>query len=62
MVANSGEDGYRAKISFCIILPTSEVRQITIRDEDDMTIAYGDFEGLPSILDYAGTLREEGKV
>ena len=48
----------REKISFCIILPDGGVRYIIIRQEDDEMIAYGDFEGLPSFLDYS---REVGK-
>lgn len=43
----------RTKIHFTIKLPSSEIKTITIRDEDDGTVAYGDFEGLPSFLDYA---------
>ena len=43
----------RTKMIFVIELPNKEIRQITIRDEDDCTIAYGEFEGLPSMLDYA---------
>lgn len=43
----------RSKIYFLIKLPNGEEKSITIRDEDDETVAYGDFEGLPSFLDYA---------
>ena len=46
-------DGYRAKICFVIQLPNGETKQITIRDEDSETVAYGNFEGLPGMLDYA---------
>lgn len=53
MVDNSGEDGYRAKLCFILELPIGEVKQITIRDTDSQTVAYGDFGGLPSFLDYA---------
>jgi len=64
MVDSSDEEGYRAKIIFVIALPNGEVKQITIRDEDEETVAYGDFEGLPSFLDYAqevtGIHEEEG--
>ena len=48
-----GPDGRgRPKISFSIKLSNGEQRHITIRD-DEQTVAYGDFEGLPSFLDYA---------
>jgi len=43
----------RSKINFAIKLPDGKVKYITIRDEDEETVAYGDFEGLPSALDYA---------
>jgi hypothetical protein len=43
----------KTKIHFTIQLPNGETKVITIRDEDNQTIAYGDFEGLPSFLDYA---------
>jgi len=43
----------RTKMNFTIELPDGNVKYITIRDEDEQTIAYGDFEGLPSMLDYA---------
>ncbi len=46
-------DGYRAKINFTIKLPNGEIKSITIRDEDDETVAYGNFDGLPNALDYA---------
>jgi len=49
----------RTKIIFVIQLPNGETKQITIRDEDYETVAYGDFEGLPSILDYAKELAQE---
>jgi len=43
----------RTKMIFVIELPNGEIKQITIRDEDGKTVAYGDFEGLPSFLEYA---------
>lgn len=43
----------RSKINFTIKLPNGEIKSITIRDEDDETVAYGDFEGLPSFLEYS---------
>ena len=43
----------RLKINFLIELPNGELKTITIRDEEGETVAYGDFEGLPSFLDYA---------
>lgn len=49
----------RTKIHFTIQLPTGEVKTITIRDEDDKTVAYGNFEGLPSFLDYAKEVDNE---
>ena len=55
MIAISGEEGFPSsnKIHFDIKLPNGETKYITIRDEDGGTIAYGNFEGLPSMLDYA---------
>jgi len=47
------EEGYRSKINFAIKLPNGKIGHITIRDGDGETVAYGDFEGLPSFLDYA---------
>lgn len=47
----------RTKIHFDIKLPNGEVKHITIRDEDEETVAYGDFEGLPSALDYAKEIK-----
>lgn len=46
-------DPMTTKIHFTIQLPNGETKTITIRDEDKKTVAYGDFEGLPSFLDYA---------
>lgn len=46
----------RVKIHFTIKLPNGEVKHITIRDVDAETVAYGDFEDLPSILDWAKEL------
>jgi len=43
----------RTKIHFEIALPSGIRKTITIRDEDNQTVAYGDFKGLPSFLDYA---------
>jgi len=46
-------ESYRAKMNFTIQLPDGEIKSITIRDEDDQTVAYGDFVELPSFLDYS---------
>ena len=54
--------GCRTKIHFVIKLPDGEERHITIRDEDTETVAYGDFKGLPSMLDYAQALKDEGSL
>ena len=43
----------RTKISFCIKTRDGSIKQITIRDEDDKTVAYGSFEGLIDSLEYA---------
>ena len=53
MVSRSSEMGYRPKLNFTIKLADGTIKSITIRDEDDQTIAYGDFEGLQSFLDYS---------
>ena len=47
------EEGGPIKIYFGILLPNGEERSITIRDDEGQTYAYGDFEGLPSFLDFA---------
>ena len=52
------ENVKRTKIHFTIQCPDGKVRFITIRDEDGGTVAYGNFEGLPSFLDYAKDVRE----
>jgi len=49
----STNSGYYAKINFTIKLPNGQIKSITIRDEDNETVAYGDFDGLPNFLDYS---------
>lgn len=53
MASRSSETGYRAKLNFTIKLPDGQMKTITIRDEDEETVAYGDFKGLPDFLDYS---------
>jgi len=53
MFLGKGTVPFRTKIHFEIALPSGIRKVITIRDEDNQTVAYGDFEGLPSFLDYA---------
>jgi len=43
----------RTKMHFTIELPNGEHKAITIRDDADGVVAYGNFDGLPSFLDYA---------
>lgn len=43
----------REKINFSITLSNGETKSITIRQEDDRVVAYGDFEGLPNALEWA---------
>lgn len=45
-------DTDRPKLAFSVILPTGKVKHITIRQEENCVVAYGDFDGLPSMLDY----------
>lgn len=59
MTLHSSYGGYRAKINFAIKLPDGAIKAITIRDEDDKTVAYGDFEGLPSMQDYAKEIAKQ---
>ena len=54
--------GGRDKICFVIELENGETRQITIRQEDDEMVAYGDFSELPSFIEYSFLLREQGKI
>ena len=46
----------RTKMHFLIELPSGEHKSIAIRDDDEGVVAYGDFEGLPSFLDYAHSI------
>lgn len=48
----------REKLNFSITLPNGEIKHITIRQEDGQIVAYGDFQGLPSFLDYAKEVTE----
>lgn len=57
MITNT--EGYRDKISFAIHCNDGVTRFITIRDEDDKTVAYGDFKGIPDILEYAKILSKK---
>ena len=52
----------RSKIIFVIELPNKDVKQITIRDEENETVAYGDFDGLPSFLEYAKEVLSESDI
>ena len=54
----SGES-VRTKINFCIKDKEGNHKTITIRDEDDKTIAYGDFEGLQNFLEYAKEAKKD---
>jgi len=47
------------KIHFDIMCLDGVVRSITIRDDNHRMVVYGDFYGLPSMLEYAKEL--EGK-
>ncbi len=49
----------RTKIHFVIELPDGREKCITIRDEDDGVVAYGNFEGLPTFLDYCKEVKNE---
>lgn len=51
--------GERTKVNFLVELPSGELKSITIRDEEKETVAYGDFEGLPSFLDYTKDEKKE---
>ena len=49
-----GEEGPTlTKIHFLLVLPNGEQKSITIRDDGKETVAYGDFEGLGTFLDFA---------
>lgn len=49
----------REKINFSVVLPDGQTKHITFRQEGDGIVVYGDFEGLPSILDYAKGVTEK---
>jgi len=53
-------DGPLTKMVFAIELPSGEIRQITIRQEDEEIVAYGDFGELPSFLDYTKAVKSKG--
>ncbi len=42
-----------AKINFSIQLPDGTKRSITVRQEKDRVVAYGNFDGLESFIEYA---------
>lgn len=44
----------RDKIHFCIRLPDGSHKHITVRQQDNGVIAYGDFDGLPSLMSAEG--------
>ena len=47
----------------CFVVETEKgQRQITIRQEEGEMVAYGDFSELPSFVEYAFLLREQGKI
>ena len=43
----------REKLNFSIQLANGQTKHITIRQEENGVIAYGDFEGLPNALEWA---------
>jgi len=48
------DDGIdREKLNFSIALSDGKVKHITIRQMGNIVVAYGDFEGLPSALEWA---------
>ena len=47
------------KVAFTITLPNGRTKHLTIRQETDCMIVYGDFDGLPSFLDYAQSVIQE---
>ena len=51
----------RPKIHFEITLANGEIKGITIRQEKDRVIAYGDFEGLPTMLNMHREERGNGR-
>lgn len=51
----------REKFNFGITLPNGQIKSITIRQGDEKVIAYGDFDELPSFLDYAEEVLNESK-
>ena len=54
------DDGIdREKLNFSILLPNGETKHITIRQEDNQIVAYGDFDGLPNALSYAREIMKE---
>lgn len=52
----------REKLHFTVIMPDKSVKGITIRQEADGLVAYGDFDGLPNMLDYAREVEGEKEL
>jgi len=52
-VRRINEDTVNKNIHFGILLPSGGIKYITVRQEDDQVVAYGNFEGLPSATNYA---------
>ena len=50
----------REKINFSVRLPNGKTKSITIRQEEGVVVAYGDFEGLPDALEYAQEITGKG--
>jgi len=53
LLVKGGYSSLAYKLNFTVKLANGTLRTITIRDDEGETVAYGDFEGLPSFLDYA---------
>lgn len=51
------------KLNILVQFPDGNTHSLTLReDNDDNTVMYGDFQGLPSFLEYATYLQEKGEI
>ena len=55
------EETDREKLHFSITLADGSIKAITIRQDGNRVICYGDFAGIPNAFEWAMGLKQEGK-
>jgi len=58
-IQNVEEGTDSPKLHFTIMMDDNTVRHITFRQEDESIVGYGNFEGLPSFLDYTKAIQKK---